>query len=60
MNKQQGPMYSTGNSIQYPGVNHNEKNMKKNIYMCITESLCFITEINTKLSINYTSIKNKF
>ena len=29
MNKQQGPRYNTGNSIQYPGVNHNERNIKK-------------------------------
>ena len=37
--------------------------MKKNtyIYICITESLCCTAEINTTLSINYTSkqIKKK-
>ena len=34
-----------------------EKNMEKNDYICITESLCHIAEINTALQINYTSIK---
>ena len=28
-------LYSTENSIQYPVINHNEKNMKKNIYTYI-------------------------
>ena len=28
--------------------------------MCITESLCYIAEINTTLYINYTSIKKIF
>ena len=28
-------LHSTGNHIQYPVINHNEKNMKKNIYMYI-------------------------
>ena len=49
-------LYSTGNYIQYPGINHNEKNIKR-IYMCITESLCCTAEINTTLYINYTSKK---
>ena len=31
--------------------------MKKNVYVCITESLCCTAEINTTLYINYTSIK---
>ena len=31
--------------------------MEKNVYICITESLCHIAEINTALQINYTSIK---
>ena len=34
-----------------------EKNMIKNVYICITESLCCTAEINTTLEINYTSIK---
>ena len=28
-------LYSTGNHIQYPVVNHNQNNMKKNIYIYI-------------------------
>ena len=31
----------------------------KNVCMCIAESLCCATEIDTTLQINYTSIKNK-
>ena len=37
-------LYSTGNYIQYPVINHNEKE-----YICITESLCCTAEINTTL-----------
>ena len=33
------------------------ENIKKNIYICITESLCYIPEINTTLWINRISIK---
>ena len=39
-------LYSTGNYIQYPVINHNRKEY---IYMCITESLCCTAEINTTL-----------
>ena len=39
---------STGNSIQYPVINHNGKEYK-NVYICITESLCCTAEINTTL-----------
>ena len=43
-------LYSTGNYIQYPMINHNGKEyFKKDIYICITESLCCIAEINTIL-----------
>ena len=35
-----------------------EKNIKKNVYLCITESLCCTAEMNTTSEINYTSIKN--
>ena len=43
-------LYSTGNYIQYPMINHNGKeNFKKNVYICITESLCCTAEINTTL-----------
>ena len=34
-----------------------EKNIKKNVYLCITESLCCTAEMNTTSEINYTSIK---
>ena len=33
--KQQDPTVSTGNYIQYPGINHNGKESKKWMYMCI-------------------------
>ena len=43
-------LYSTGNYIQYPVINHNGKQYeKKNVCMCITESLCCIAEIGTAL-----------
>ena len=50
-------LYSPGNNIQYPMINHNGKK-----YICITESLYCTAEINTTLSINYTSVdlKNNF
>ena len=38
---------STEKDFQYPVINHNEKNMKKNV--CITESLHYRVEINTTL-----------
>ena len=41
-------LYSTGTYIQYPGINHDEKNMKK-LCMCITESLYWTAEINITL-----------
>ena len=41
-------LYSTGNYIQYPVINHNGKEYEKEcIY--ITESLCCTAEINTTL-----------
>ena len=42
-------LYSTGNYVQYPGINHNGKDFKKNVYICITEPLCCTAEINTTL-----------
>ena len=43
-------LYSTGNYIQYPGINHNGKEYEKEyIYICITESPCYTEEINTTL-----------
>ena len=32
-------------------------NVKKNVYICKTESLCCAPEVNTTLKINYTSKK---
>ena len=53
-------LYSTGNYIQYPVINHNGKEYKgENVCMCITESLCHTAESGTTLYINYTSIKEK-
>ena len=47
-------LYSTGNHIQSPGINHNGKEYKKEyiyiyIYIYITESLFWKAEINTKV-----------
>ena len=42
-------LYSTGNNIQCPVIKHSDKNIKKNVYMCKTESLCYTAEINTAL-----------
>ena len=39
-------LYTSGSYIKYPAINHNGKNLKKNVYICITESLCCIAEIN--------------
>ena len=45
-------LYSTGNHIQYPVINHNGKVYEKEyMYICITESLCCTAEINTALQI---------
>ena len=41
-------LYSTGNYIQHPVVNHNGKENKR-MHICITESLCCTAEINTTL-----------
>ena len=50
-------LYSTGNYIQYPMMNHNGKEYKKE-YIYKTELPCFTAEINTALYMNYISIKN--
>ena len=42
-------MQSTGKYIQYPVINHNGKEYKKYVYMCMTESLCCTAEIGTML-----------
>ena len=38
------PLYSTGNYIHYPVINHNGKEYEKEC-ICITESLCCTEEI---------------
>ena len=45
------PQYSTENYIQYPMLNHNGKEYikKKNVYICVTESLGCTAVINTTL-----------
>ena len=47
----QGPtVYSTGNYIQYPMINHNGKEYEKEyISICITKSLCSTPETNATL-----------
>ena len=42
-------MYSTGNYIQNPVINHNGKEYEKNVYICITESLWCTAGSNTTL-----------
>ena len=32
-------LYSTVNYIQYPVINHNGENMKKNVYICIISNI---------------------
>ena len=41
------PLYSTGNYIQYPVINHKWKKIFLKVYICITEGLCCIAETNT-------------
>ena len=50
-------LYSTGNYIHYPVINHNGKEREKE-YMCVTELLCCTTVINT-LWFNDTLIINE-
>ena len=41
-------LYSTANYIQYPVINHNGKEYAKEcIYICMTDSLYCIAEMNT-------------
>ena len=42
-------LQSTGDDIQCPEVGHNGNKRKKDVYMCVTESLCCTAEINTTL-----------
>ena len=34
-----------------------EKNIKKNVYRCTTESLCCTAEMGTTVYVNYASVK---
>ena len=53
-------LYNIRSYIQYLVINHNGKEyIKKNVYICTTESFCCTAEINTTLQITYTSI-NKY
>ena len=51
-------LYSIENYMQYPMINHNGKDYlkKKNACLYLTESVCYIAEINI-MYINYTLIK---
>ena len=43
-------LYSTGNYIQFLGIDHNGREYeKKNVYICMTGSLCSTAEIDTTL-----------
>lgn len=44
------------NYTQYFTITYKGKKLKKNIYRCVTESLCCTTKTNTILQINYTSV----
>ena len=47
-------LYSLGSYSQHPGINHNEKNVKKDcVCTCITELLCCRVEINTVNQLYY-------
>ena len=50
MDGQWKPLHSTRNSIQYSVITYMGKGSdKKCLYICITESLCCVTEINPTL-----------
>ena len=50
MTKNKVLLYSIGNYIQYPIINHNGKEYEKEyVYLCVTESLCCIPETTTTL-----------
>lgn len=40
-------LYNTGNYIHCPVIKHNGKEDKKNVCICVTQSLCCTVEINT-------------
>ena len=49
MDKQPGPLYSTGTYIQSPEIDHDGKEYLKNVCTCIIESLCYTAEVGTIL-----------
>ena len=51
-------LYSTRNYVQYPGIKHNGKNIRKNTYVCIIESICCRAEITSTLQINYLVVQS--
>ena len=52
-------LWRTGNYVQSLRVNYNGKEcLKNNVYTCVTESLCWIVEMDT-LKINQISIKKR-
>ena len=47
-------LYSPGSYSQHPGMNHNEKNAKKDcVCTCITELLCCTVEISTANQLHF-------
>ena len=50
-------LFSTGNSTQYSVMAYVGKNLKADICIHLTESLCCTYQTNTTLQINYTLIK---
>ena len=51
-------LYSTGNYIQYPEINHNGKGYKKNVYVHITESLLYSRNEHNIVNQLYFNLKN--
>ena len=49
MDKQQGSTVQDRNYIQYPVTNHNEKKIKKKVYMYILSHLLYVAEIKPTL-----------
>ena len=47
--KTQVLLYSIENYVHYPTINHNGREYKKSMYICIIESLCYTADINTTL-----------
>ena len=49
MDNQQNLILQYKNLIQYPQINHNGKEYKSNLYVCITESLYYTSGIDMTL-----------